>query len=48
MKRQLWAWLMATPSEVFPGNKEEALLQIGAEMEAIEWHIKEIELNQEI
>ena len=45
-KRQLWAWLMATPSDVFPGNKEEALLQIGAEMEAIEWSIRELELNE--
>ena len=37
---------MATPSDVFPGNKEEALLQIGGEMEAIEWQIKELELNE--
>lgn len=45
-KRQLWAWLMATPSDLFPGDKDEALLQIGGEMEAIEWQIRELELNE--
>lgn len=45
-KRQLWAWLMAIPSDSFAGDKEEALHQIGKELEALEWQIRELELNE--
>ena len=37
---------MAIPSDSFAGDKEEALHQIGKELEALEWQIRELELNE--
>ena len=47
-KRQLWAWLMAIPSDSFAGDKEEALQQLGKELEELEWQILTIKINESI